>query len=148
MSEYGSATSTALRSCYPHQFAVRPDPVPEIHRGEVVAGTAIDHVPIGTALGEDVSTKNRVAATTTVEMILAKAAAMEKQSAADYNRAAAECAANQDSMSKQMFEALVGDEERHFDEFDLQMDHIKRFGPSYLALQSFQRTPQGSESAE
>jgi bacterioferritin len=80
--------------------------------------------------------------------ILARAAAMEKQSAADYNKAAVECSANQDSVSKQMFEALVGDEERHFDEFDLQMDHIKRFGPSYLALQSFQRAPQATEPAE
>jgi bacterioferritin len=80
--------------------------------------------------------------------VLAKAAAMERQSAADYNRAAAECSANEDSVSKQMFESLVGDEERHFDEFDLQMDHIKRFGPSYLALQSFRQTPQAAGPAE
>jgi bacterioferritin len=80
--------------------------------------------------------------------ILAKAAGMERQSAADYNRAATECGANEDSVSKQMFEALVGDEERHFDEFDLQMGHIKRFGPSYLALQSFRQTPQTGGPAE
>ncbi len=36
-----------------------------------------------------------------------------------------------------MFETLVGDEEAHFDEFDKQLDNIKRFGPNYLALQSF-----------
>ena len=53
--------------------------------------------------------------------ILSKAARMERQSAADYNKAAIECAANEDSVSKQMFEALVGDEERHFDQFHLQM---------------------------
>ena len=29
---------------------------------------------------------------------------------------------------------------RHFDDFDKQLDNIKRFGPSYLALQSFGRT--------
>lgn len=80
--------------------------------------------------------------------ILAKAAAMEQHSAADYNSAAAECSANQDSVSKQLFELLVGDEERHFDEFNLQMEHIKRFGPSYLALQSFRQAPQASGSAE
>jgi bacterioferritin len=76
--------------------------------------------------------------------VLAKAAAMERQSATDYNRAAAECSANEDAMSKQIFESLVGDEERHFDEFNLQMEHIKRFGPSYLALQSFRQAPQAA----
>ncbi len=76
--------------------------------------------------------------------ILNKAASMEKQSAADYNRAAAECGANEDSVSKQIFESLVGDEERHFDQFDLQMQRIQRFGPSYLALQSF--APQTPEA--
>ena len=48
-----------------------------------------------------------------------------------------ECAANADSASKQMFEALVTDEERHYEEFDQQIENIARFGPSYLALQSF-----------
>ena len=60
-----------------------------------------------------------------------------KQGAADYNRFATECAANADSATKQLFEELVGDEERHFDQFDKQMDNIKRFGSNYLALQSF-----------
>jgi bacterioferritin len=69
--------------------------------------------------------------------MLAKAAGMEQQSAADYNRSAQECAANADAASKQIFESLVGDEEGHFDEFDKQLDHIHRFGPNYLALQSF-----------
>ena len=71
------------------------------------------------------------------EEILVKATKMEEQSAIDYNRAALECAANADSVSKQLFERLVGDEERHFDQYDKQLDNIKRFGASYLALQSF-----------
>ena len=33
------------------------------------------------------------------------------------------------------------DEEAHFDEFDKQVDNIKRFGPNYLALQSFTAAP-------
>jgi bacterioferritin len=69
--------------------------------------------------------------------ILATAAKMEQQSAAFYNNAAAQCGANADAASKQLFEGLVLDEESHFDEFQRQMDHIKRFGPAYLALQSF-----------
>lgn len=77
-----------------------------------------------------------------VEMVK-KAAEMEDQSAADYNKAALACSENADSNSKQLFEALVADEERHFDEFDKQLDHIKRYGPSYLALQSFSATSGG-----
>ena len=38
---------------------------------------------------------------------------------------------------KQIFESLVTDEERHFDQYDKQLDNIKRFGVNYLALQSF-----------
>lgn len=71
------------------------------------------------------------------EKMLLKASQMEEQSAADYNKAAVECSANADSASKQIFEKLVGDEERHFDQYDKQLDNIKRFGASYLALQSF-----------
>jgi bacterioferritin len=69
--------------------------------------------------------------------ILARAAASEQQAARDYNKAALECSANADAASKQIFEALVLDEEGHFDAFDKQLDNIKRFGLSYLALQSF-----------
>jgi bacterioferritin len=71
------------------------------------------------------------------EQMLLKAAQMEQDSAADYNRAALACSANADSASKQIFEQLVADEERHFDQYDKQLDNIKRFGGSYLALQSF-----------
>ena len=69
--------------------------------------------------------------------ILAKAMEMEDQSAKDYNQSALDCGARADAASKQIFEALVADEEGHWDVFDKQLDNIKRFGPSYLALQSF-----------
>lgn len=75
--------------------------------------------------------------------MLAKAAQMEEQSAADYNKMALEASANADAASKQIFEALVSDEESHFDIFDKQMEHIQRYGPSYLALQSFTEAPEG-----
>jgi bacterioferritin len=71
------------------------------------------------------------------EEMVKKAAELEEQSARDYNAAALECSANADSKSKAIFEGLVADEERHFDQFDQQLDNIKRFGPNYLALQSF-----------
>jgi bacterioferritin len=80
------------------------------------------------------------------EKMLTKAAQMEEASGQAYNEAAVKCGANADSVSKQMFEQLVQDEERHFGEFDKQLDNIKRFGPSYLALQSFSKTPQEEAS--
>ena len=75
--------------------------------------------------------------------MLLKAAQMEQSSAAFYNKAAAECGSLQDSASKQIFERLVGDEERHFDQYDKQLEHIKKFGESYLALQSFAGPSEG-----
>lgn len=82
-----------------------------------------------------------VAKITEPEEILAKAAEMEKSAVAMYNKFAVEASANADAATKQVFESLVNDEEGHFDEFDQQMDNIKRFGPSYLALQSFGAAP-------
>ena len=78
---------------------------------------------------------------TDAQKILVKAAAMEQAGVRDYNQFALECSKNADSASKQLFEALVNDEEGHYDEFDKQLDNINRFGPSYLALQSFNKGP-------
>jgi len=76
------------------------------------------------------------------EAMLKKASAMEEGSVADYNESAKKCGELMDSASKQLFEALVADEERHFDAFDKQLDNISRFGGSYLALQSFAQAPE------
>ena len=73
---------------------------------------------------------------TDAEKMLAKAASMEQQSIVDYNEAAKVCAAHSDAQSKQLFESLVADEERHMDQYEKQVDNIRRFGPSYLALQA------------
>jgi len=78
------------------------------------------------------------------EKILAKAAQMEEDGVAGYNEAAIKCSQNADAVSKQLFEALVRDEKRHFDQFDKQRENIKRFGPNYLALQSFEQAPETS----
>jgi bacterioferritin len=77
------------------------------------------------------------------QAMLLKAAQMEQSSAGFYNKAAAECGSIQDSASKQIFERLVGDEERHFDQYDRQLEHIKQFGEKYLALQSFAGPSEG-----
>jgi bacterioferritin len=75
--------------------------------------------------------------------MLARARQMEESSTHDYNKAALECAAGADAASKQLFEKLIGDEEGHFAEFDRQLEHVNHFGPSSLALQSFQSGPAG-----
>ncbi len=65
---------------------------------------------------------------------------MEEDSAKEYNVWANESAANSDSATKQIFESLVADEERHFDQYDTEHDNMKNFGDRYLALQSIERS--------
>ncbi|HOJ59974.1 MAG TPA: bacterioferritin [bacterium] len=64
----------------------------------------------------------------------------EQQAVKDYNLWANECAQNADSASKKVFEDLVTDEERHFDQFDTELENIAKFGERYLALQSIERS--------
>jgi bacterioferritin len=75
-----------------------------------------------------------------VEDMLKLAAKMEEDSAKEYNLWANECASNADSVSKQLFESLVTEEESHFDQYDTELDNLKKFGPNYLALQSIERS--------
>lgn len=65
---------------------------------------------------------------------------MEETSARDYNQWANECSANNDAVSKKLFEALVEDEERHYNQYDDEMENMKKFGDNYLALQSIERS--------
>ena len=75
-----------------------------------------------------------------VNEMLKMAADMETSSAADYNKWAIECSNNADSVSKSLFEELVVDEERHFDQYDVEMENLRKFGENYLALQSIERS--------
>ncbi|MBN1340874.1 MAG: bacterioferritin [Bacteroidales bacterium] len=75
-----------------------------------------------------------------VKKMLEMAREMEDSSVRDYNLWANECAANADSVSKKLFEALVADEERHFDQYDVEMENLEKFGDNYLALQSIERS--------
>jgi len=77
---------------------------------------------------------------TDVKEMLKCAAEMERESAHEYNIWANECSANADSASKKIFEQLVADEERHFDQFDTETDNLEKFGKEYLALQSIERS--------
>ena len=75
-----------------------------------------------------------------VNEMLEMARSMEESSAKDYNLWANECSANADSASKQIFEGLVVDEERHYDQYDTELDNLGKFGNGYLALQSIERS--------
>jgi bacterioferritin len=75
-----------------------------------------------------------------VKKMLELSKKMEVGSVKDYNLWANECSANADSASKTLFEDLVVDEERHFDQFDTEMENIEKFGERYLALQSIERS--------
>jgi bacterioferritin len=73
-----------------------------------------------------------------VKKMLERARAMEEGSAKDYNVWANECSANADAGSRKVFEDLVADEERHFDQYDIEMVKIEKYGERYLALQSIE----------
>lgn len=82
-----------------------------------------------------------------VKEMLKIAAKMEEESAKEYNIWANECSANADAISKQLFESLVADEERHYDQYDTELDNIAKFGGNYLALQSIERSKTVSSPA-
>jgi bacterioferritin len=75
-----------------------------------------------------------------VKKMLELAVQMETSSISDYNEWANECSKNADSASKKIFELLVDDEERHFDQYDKEMENLGKFGDNYLALQSIERS--------
>jgi bacterioferritin len=77
---------------------------------------------------------------TDVQKMLEVARKMEEESALEYNRFANESSANADAVSKQLFERLVGDEERHYSQYDIEAENIAKFGERYLALQSIERS--------
>lgn len=75
-----------------------------------------------------------------VQTMLDIARGLEEQSIQDYNRWAVECSNHADSMSKKLFEELVMDEERHFGQYDTELENVAKFGNEYLALQSIERS--------
>ena len=75
-----------------------------------------------------------------VKEMLELARKMEEESARDYNIWANECSQNADAASRKVFESLVDDEERHYDQYDNEMKNIEKFGERYLALQSIERS--------
>ena len=83
---------------------------------------------------------SEVQKTQNVEEMLKLAFQMEEDSAKEYNIWANECSANADSVSKQLFESLVSEEEVHLDQYETELDNLHKFGDRYLALQSIERS--------
>lgn len=75
-----------------------------------------------------------------VQEMLEMARKMEEDAIRSYNLWANECAANADSVSRKVFEALVEDEEVHYGQFDTELENVEKFGVQYLALQSIERS--------
>ncbi|MCF8230678.1 MAG: manganese catalase family protein [Bacteroidales bacterium] len=72
--------------------------------------------------------------------MLNMAKGMEEKSYEMYNDFGRQCSDNNDSASRRLFEQLVDDEERHFDQYDLESDNLNKYGDNYLALQSIERS--------
>ena len=111
--------------------------------------TAIEEMLHGERLAErilflkgevEMKVKDEVQKITDVKEMLQKAAKMEEESTKEYNEWANQCAANADSVSKKLFEDLVTEEERHYDQYDTELDNMAKFGDKYLALQSIERS--------
>jgi len=75
-----------------------------------------------------------------VKAMLQMAQGMEEKSIQDYNNWAVQCSSHADSMSKKLFEELVMDEERHYGQYDNELENVAKYGNEYLALQSIERS--------
>ena len=57
-----------------------------------------------------------------------------------YNEFALLASEARDSGTKQLFEEIIRDEERHFDTFETEYENLKKFGDRYLAQQAMERS--------
>ncbi len=101
-------------------------------------------------LGGDVEMKSAddVDKITDVRDMLVKARKMEEESAHEYNEWANIASQNNDAATRKIFEDLVADEERHYDQYDSEIDNLDRFGEKYLVLQSIERSKAISSTPE
>jgi bacterioferritin len=101
-------------------------------------------------LGGDVDMKpaHEVEQITDVRNMLVKARQMEEDSVGEYNEWANIASQNNDAATRKVFEDLVADEERHFDQYDQEIANLDRFGEKYLVLQSIERSKAVSGRAE
>jgi bacterioferritin len=101
-------------------------------------------------LGGDVEMRpsHEVKKITDVREMLVQARTMEEESVAEYNEWANIASHNNDAGTRKVFEDLVAEEERHFDQYDQEIDNLDRFGEKYLVLQSIERSKMISRGGE
>lgn len=84
--------------------------------------------------GEPVTTyPGKVTKGQTVEKIFPFDAGLEDDTIDVYNQYLLTCRENGDSVSMKLFEAIIDEEQIHFNYFDNIADHIKKLGDVYLA---------------
>jgi bacterioferritin len=93
-------------------------------------------------LGGDVemNPSQEVEKITYVRDMLVMARKMEEESVHEYNEWANLASQNNAAATRKIFEDLVADEERHFDQYDTEINNLDRFGENYLVLQSIERS--------
>jgi bacterioferritin len=110
--------------------------------GKVMKTTAIEEMKHAEALAERVlflggTPSSKVAGEIKrgqdLPDMLATDKALEQGAVDMYNHHARCCAELGDMVSKELFEELLGQEEAHWDAFDVIEDHLKTMGASYLA---------------
>ena len=74
------------------------------------------------------------------EKMLQWAMKAEEEAVNMYNDFAVEATNNRDAGTKQIFEAVIMDEERHFDTFNIEYANLKKFGTEYLSQQAMERS--------
>ena len=77
--------------------------------------------------------------------MLERAKSMEEAAIRMYNGSAKTCADLGDRGTMKIFEELITAEEGHYDNFQTQEGHLRKFGEQYLALQSFDGSKQASQ---
>jgi len=68
-----------------------------------------------------------------IPQMLATDFALEDGAVKMYNESAVACAQERDQISKELFEKLLADEEKHLDTFENIKDHVDKLGSAYLA---------------
>ncbi|MCL1867991.1 MAG: bacterioferritin [Paludibacter sp.] len=82
-----------------------------------------------------------------VKQMLEKAEQLETDTIICYNQWAREAGDASDASTKKLFEDLIVEEEAHQDRFDTEIENMKNFGDSYLALQSIENSKKAASGS-
>ena len=74
------------------------------------------------------------------EEMLKWAMKAEEEAVDMYNEFALEASEAKDAGTKQLFESVIMDEERHYDTFSTELENLEKFGKEYLSQQAMERS--------